>query len=224
MRGALFDVDGTLVDTNYLHAVCWAEALRQNGHHVPTATVHRGIGMATDELLTHLLGEDRDRGQDDTLSDAHLTLYRQHWGRLTTLPGAADLLRHCARGGLQVVLASSASDEELEQLRRVIDADDAITAATSSNDAEAGKPSPDILLVALDKVGLAAQDALLIGDSVWDAHAAHRAGLPFVAVTCGGTSAAELREAGAVEVWADPADLHANFAASRVSSLIADRR
>jgi len=215
----LFDVDGTLVDTNYLHAVCWAEALRQNGHAVQTAVVHRSIGMATDELLTHLLGDDRDRSQDDSLADAHLTLYRQHWGRLTTLPGATDLLRRCADVGLQVVLASSASDEELAMLRRVIGADDAITAATSADDADAGKPSPDILLVALDKAGLAAQDALLVGDSVWDAHAARRAGLPFVAVTCGGTSAAELREAGAVEVWENAADLEVNFAASRISSL-----
>ncbi len=190
---------------------------------VQTATVHRGIGMATDELLTHLLGEDRDRDQNSTLSGAHLSLYRQHWGRLTTLPGAADLLRRCADVGLQVVLASSASDEELTELRRVIGADDAITAATSSSDADAGKPAPDILQVALDQAGLAVEDALLVGDSVWDAHAAHRAGLAFVAVICGGTSAAELTDAGALEVWDNPAHVNANFTRSRIASLTPDR-
>jgi HAD superfamily hydrolase (TIGR01493 family) len=218
MRGVLFDVDGTLVDTNYLHAVSWGEALRQNGHIVATKRVHRAIGMATTELLDHLLGVARDKDQDDVIAAARLTLYRQHWGRLTRLPGAAELLRGCAHNGLRVVLASSASAEELAVLRRVIDADDAIDAATGSADAEAGKPNPDILQVALDKAGLRPEEALLVGDSTWDGQAAARAGLAFVALTCGGTSAAELTEAGAVEIWADPLELNANLDRSRLAT------
>lgn len=209
--GVLFDVDGTLVDTPYLHAVCWGEALRQAGHSVPMATVHRAIGMGSDELLDHLLGKDRDRSADEQLDTAHLTLYKQFWGRLLPLPGAGDLLRRCSGLGLDTVLASSASAEELSALRSALDADDAITAATSSSDADSGKPAPDILQAALDQSGLAPERVAFVGDAVWDGQAAARAGVVFVGVTCGGTSEAELRENGAVEVWRDPADLLAHL-------------
>lgn len=206
--GVLFDVDGTLVDTTYLHTVCWAEALRQHGHHVTMSDVHHAIGMGADEMLDHLLGSGRDEGEhDDQVVATHLSLYQQHWGRLTPLPAAADLLRECARRGLQVVLASSASEPELAALRSVLDADDAITAATSSNDADAGKPAPDILAAALEQTGLSAEHAVFVGDAVWDGAAARKAGVPFVGLTCGGTPETDLRGAGAVEVWRDPAEL-----------------
>jgi HAD superfamily hydrolase (TIGR01509 family) len=205
--GVLFDVDGTLVDTPYLHTVCWAEALRQSGHDVPMATVHRSIGMGSDELLEHLLGSARDKDDDDTLSAAHLALYKLCWERLRPLPGAVELMRNCAGRGLRVVLASSASKEELAALCSALDADDVIDTATSSTDADAGKPAPDILQAALDQSGLSPEQVHFVGDSVWDGEAAKRAGVPFVGVTCGGTSEAELREAGAIEVWRDPADL-----------------
>jgi HAD superfamily hydrolase (TIGR01509 family) len=215
----LFDVDGTLVDTPYLHAVSWAEALRQGGHDVAMATVHRGIGMGGDELLDHLIGTDRDTDQDAGLHTAHLTLYKQHWGRLRPLPGARDLVRRCAGVGLRVVLASSASQEELAALRSALDADDVIDDATSSTDADAGKPAPDILQAALDRSGLRPEQVVFVGDAVWDGQAAGRLGIPFVGVTCGGTSEAELRENGAVEVWRDPADLLEHFAAGAVGKL-----
>src|SRR5581483_10156711 len=128
-RGVLFDVDGTLVDTTYLHAVAWAEALRQYGHDIPMASVHRCIGMGSDQLLDHLLGPDRATAEDEELSTALLALYRLSTGRLRPLPGAADLLRRCAARGLSVVLASSAKESEMDSLRAAIDADDAITAA-----------------------------------------------------------------------------------------------
>jgi len=222
-RGVLFDLDGTLVDTPYLHAVCWTEALRQSGHDVPMATVHRAIGMGGAELLDHLLGAERDRVDDDTMDAAHLALYKQHWGRLRPLPGAVELLRWCRDRGLDTVLASSASAEELAELRATLDADDAVSAATSSDDADAGKPAPDILRVALDRTGLAPDRAVFVGDSVWDGQAAARAGMTFVGLTCGGTSEAELREAGAAEVWRDPAGLLAGIGHSRLTRLAAGR-
>jgi HAD superfamily hydrolase (TIGR01509 family) len=219
-RGVLFDVDGTLVDTNYLHAVNWWEALRQGGYTVPMARIHRAIGMGSDKLLDHLLGPDRDRESDDTMRDAHLALYATYWERLRPLPGAADLLRTCAARGLRVVLATSASEKELGVLRGVLDADDVIHTATSKSDVGTSKPDPDIIEVALRSAGLSADHALLVGDSVWDVLAAERAGIRCIGVTCGGTSAAELREAGAVDVYDDPAALCANLDRSAIAKVI----
>jgi HAD superfamily hydrolase (TIGR01509 family) len=218
-RGVLFDVDGTLVDTTFLHSVHWAEALRQHGHDVSCADVHHAIGMSSEQLLAQLLGEDRDTDQDDAITAAHNTLYKQDWGRLRLLPGAAELLHDCARRGLAVVLASSASDEELDELRRTIDADDAVTETTSSSDAEDGKPAPDIVQVALERAGLAADQAVFVGDAVWDGAACKQAGVTFVGLTCGGTPERDLRDAGAVEVWRDPADLLANLESSAIGAL-----
>jgi HAD superfamily hydrolase (TIGR01509 family) len=220
-RGVLFDVDGTLVDTTYLHAVCWAEALRGAGHELPMAVVHHAIGMGSEEILDHLLGEDRDTDADDEISAAHRTLYRQYWGRLPLLPGARELLHATADRGLRVVLASSAHQDELDVLRATLDCDDVIDVATSSSDAEAGKPRPDILQAALDASGLSAQDVVFVGDAVWDGAAAARAGVPFIGVICGGTAAAELREAGAIEVWRDPAELLERLGDSALGGLAA---
>jgi HAD superfamily hydrolase (TIGR01509 family) len=219
-RGVLFDVDGTLVDTNYLHAVNWWEAFRQSGHTVPMARVHRAIGMGSDKLLDHLLGPDRDQEQDRAMRAAHLALYTTYWERLRPLPGAADLLRACAARGLRVALASSASKKELAALRRALDADDVIHTATSKSDAAASKPDPDIIAVALRATGLSPDHALLVGDSVWDVLAAERAGIICIGLTCGGTSAAELRDAGAVDTYDDPAALGANLERSAIAKLI----
>lgn len=206
--GVLFDVDGTLVDTTFLHTVCWAEALGNHGHMVPMANVHHAIGMGSSELLDHLLGTGREHDADDDIVAAHLTLYRQYWGRLAPLPGARDLLRSCAARGLQVVLASSASQDELTALRGALDADDEIALATSSADAEQAKPAPDVLQTALDQTGLAPDRVVFVGDAVWDGAAAAKAGVTFVGLICGGTPEDQLREAGAAEVWRDPAHLH----------------
>jgi len=217
--GVLFDVDGTLVDTTYLHAVCWAEALAANAHCVPMADVHYAIGMGPQELLDHLLGPDRDKSGDEAMVAAHLQCFRQYWDRLRPLPGAADLLRACAGRGLQVVLASSAAEDELSAVRSTLDADDAISVATSSSDADAAKPSPDILRVALDHSGLTAENVVFVGDAVWDGEAAGKAGIPFLGLTCGGTPAHQLREAGALEVWRDPAQLLTLFEESALGRL-----
>ncbi|MGN6246218.1 MAG: HAD family hydrolase [Motilibacteraceae bacterium] len=212
--GVLLDVDGTLVDTSYLHAVCWAEALAQSGHVLPMAAVHRCVGMGSDMLLDHLVGEDRDRSADQTLTDAHSALYRQWWGRLRPLPGARDLVRGLADRGLRVVLASSAQPDELAELQRVLDAGDAVAAATSSGDAETSKPAPDLVQAALERGGVDPERTCFVGDSVWDVEAAARAGIPCIGVTCGGTSDAELTGAGAVEVHDDPEHLLENLGSS----------
>ncbi|MEH1166121.1 HAD family hydrolase [Micromonospora sp. CPCC 205539] len=217
LAGVLFDVDGTLVDTTYLHTVCWWEALREAGQPVPMATVHRSIGMGADKLLEHLLGPERDRDADGKLRDSHDTRYAEYWDRLTPLPGATKLLRACAERGLRVVLATSASEQEVGALRRALDADDVIDTVTSSADAEESKPAPDILVAALAQSGLTAERVVFVGDSVWDVAAAGKLDIPCIGLTCGGTSRGELAGAGAVAVYDDPAALLATLDDSPLS-------
>jgi HAD superfamily hydrolase (TIGR01509 family) len=221
--GVLFDVDGTLVDTTYLHALCWHDALRAADHIVPMAVLHRAIGMGSEQLLDHVLGEHRNRDEDDAISTAHKTLYRVHWERLVALPRASELVRACSEAGLRVVFASSADEHELDALQAALDVDDAVDTTTNADDVERTKPAPDILQVALDKAGLSPSDVVFVGDAVWDCIAANKLDIPFVGLTCGGTSEAELREAGAAEVWRDPGDLLDNLG-ERLATWFPDRR
>src|SRR6185437_13941242 len=203
-RGVLFDVDGTLVDSSYLHTLCWWQAFRQYQRDIPMAAIHRAIGMGSGELTRHLVpGIAESEIADLTAShDAH---YAGYWPGLRTLPGARELVRHCHRAGQVTVLASSASDRELAVLREVLDIDDAIDHATHSDEAGAGKPSPDLIEVALAKAGLAAEQAVYVGDSIWDVQACQAIGLDCIGLESGGTSAAELREAGALTTYQNPA-------------------
>ncbi|WP_327360081.1 HAD family hydrolase [Streptomyces sp. NBC_01296] len=210
-RAALFDVDGTLADTNHLHVVCWWEALRQAGHDVAMHDIHRSIGLPGEDLLGYLLGEDRDTSKDDTLSAAHSTLYGTYFDRLPPLDAAADLLRELDRRGWRVVLVTSAKDAELDALRRAVDADDAITAAASSDDVSEGKPAPDPVHHALGLADAAAHGAVLVGDTVWDMQAGSRAGVACVGLLCGGIPRRDLEEAGARAVYQHPADLLAHI-------------
>ena len=211
---ALFDVDGTLVDTNYLHSVTWWEAFRQAGRQMPMAKIHRAIGMGSGQLLDKLLPADRDKEADGDIRTAHTALYAQYWSRLQPLPGAADLLRACKRSGLAVVLASSADEAEFNVLRAALDAEDAIDEATFAGDVESSKPAPDLVQVALDKAGAPADEAVFTGDTVWDVEACQKAGVRCIGLLSGGVSRDELTSAGAAEVYRDPADLLAALSAS----------
>lgn len=208
-RAAVFDVDGTLVDTNHLHVVTWWEAFRRAGHLVPTHAIHRAVGLGSDDLVAHLLGERSasDGGEAENLSTAHKVLYAQYFERLSALPGAGRLLRQLADAGWKVVLATSASGDELSALRRAIDADDAIMAAASADDVSEGKPAPEPVERALELAGVPAERAVFVGDTVWDMRAASRAGVRCVALLCGGIPRTDLEEAGAEAVFDDPADL-----------------
>ncbi|WP_316529367.1 HAD family hydrolase [Kitasatospora brasiliensis] len=208
---ALFDVDGTLLDTVYFHALAWWEALRQYDRTIPTARAHRAVGMGADQLLDHLLGTDRDHGDDEAITAAHAALYARHWPLIQPLPHAADLLRACVGRGWQVVLASSASERELTVLRRALAADDAIAAATSAEDVSATKPAPDLVRAALERAGTGAEHAVFVGDTVWDVIAANRAGVACIAVESGGFAAQELLGAGAAEVHRDTGELLADL-------------
>jgi HAD superfamily hydrolase (TIGR01509 family) len=207
LAAALFDVDGTLIDSNYLHAVTWWQAFAQAGHDVPMAAVHRAIGMGSDQLLDALLPASRDTGADPGIRTAHTALYAAYWSRLRPLPGAAELLRACRKSGLNVVLASSADPQEFAVLRAALDAEDAIGDATSAADVDSSKPAPDLVEVALKKARTRPQQAVFVGDTVWDVQACQRAGVPCIGLRSGGISAAELFDAGAAAVFAGPADL-----------------
>ncbi|POX39323.1 HAD family hydrolase [Streptomyces sp. Ru73] len=210
-RAALFDVDGTLADTNHLHVTAWWEAFRQHGHDVPMTTIHHALGRPSNDLIGHVLGEDRDPDQDAGISAAHKTLYATYFDRLPALPGAGDLLRALHRRGWHNILVTSAGGDELGALRRAIDADDAITDTASADDVSEGKPAPEPVEQARELAGVAPDEAVFVGDSVWDMQAASRAGVAAVALLCGGIPRADLAEAGASEVYTDPADLLARL-------------
>jgi HAD superfamily hydrolase (TIGR01509 family) len=211
MNGAptavLFDVDGTLVDSNYLHAVCWWDALIQAGHDVPMARIHRAIGMGSDQLQDALLPPDRDRDADDGIRAAHGALYATYWSRQRPLAGAPELLRACKDQGLRVVLASSADSREFAALRAALNADDAIDDVTSSGDVDRSKPAPDLVQVALEKARVRPEEAVFVGDTVWDVQACNEVGVPCIGLLSGGISREELRDAGAAEVYLGPGDL-----------------
>ncbi|MEV6550533.1 HAD family hydrolase [Streptomyces sp. NPDC051597] len=218
-RAAIFDVDGTLVDTNHLHVVCWWEAFRQAGHRVATHAVHRAIGLPSEDLIAHLLGEDRDKDQDSELSAAHTALYATYFERLAPIAGAADLLRALDGRGWRVVLATSAGGAELGALRKAIDADDVIAGVASADDVDSGKPAPDPVHQALELAGADAASSVFIGDTVWDMKAAAKAGVRPVAVLAGGIPRRDLEESGAQAVYDDPADLLAALDDSPVAEL-----
>ncbi len=207
VKAALFDVDGTLVDTNYLHTVSWWEAFTQAGHDVTMVSIHRSIGMGSGQMLDALLPADRDTSADDDLKTAHSALYSVYWSRLRPLPGARELLRACRDHGLRVVLASSADPQELKVLCAALDADDAVHAATSAGEVEASKPAPDLVQVALERADASPAETVFIGDAVWDVRACQRAGVPCIALLSGGNSRDDLIEAGAAAVYDGPADL-----------------
>jgi HAD superfamily hydrolase (TIGR01509 family) len=214
----LFDIDGTLVDSVYLHVSAWLRAFDAEDIPVEGWRIHRCIGMDGTTLMRTLAGE---VSQDvlDSLKARHSEFYRETAGLLTPLPGARDLLRRVAELGLQVVLATSAPEDELRLLREVLDCDEVVAAVTSSEDVDTAKPKPDIVQVALQRAGVTADDAVFLGDAVWDCEAAGRAGVRSLAVLSGGVSRGELREAGAKDVFENPEELLAKLESTVVGEL-----
>ena len=194
-RGVIFDVDGTLIDSNYLHTRAWVRAFEEAGERVPTYRIHRAIGMGSPQLIQELTGREQPE-----LSELHSRYYKELWGELRAFDGAADLLREVAARGGTVVLATSAKPDELEKLLTVLDAGDAVHHVVSSKDVEAAKPEPDLFAVALETGRLDPARAVVVGDSLWDVEAAKRCDLRSVALLTGGTGGCELEAAGAAEV------------------------
>lgn len=202
-RAVLFDIDGTLTDTNYLHVRAWRQAFVDAGlDEVTSWRIHRMIGAASDVLLSELIGDEREDVKE---------AWRRHFDALKPeirpFPRSADLLRAVADREVTVVLATSAEPDDVDALVTAIGAGDAVSAVTSAGDVDRAKPSPEVFEAALAAAGCDAAEAIVVGDSVWDVQAADKAGLATVAVRCGGTGDDALRAAGAIALYDDPAAL-----------------
>ena len=196
---AVLDVDGTLVDTNYHHAIAWYRAFREHGLTLPVWRIHRHIGMGGDQLVAAVAGERVEERQGDSIRAAETALYADLIGEVQPLADARRLMTMLRERGHKLVLASSAKRDEVDYYLELLEARGLADAWTTSADVDATKPEPDLVVAAVDKVG--GGEAALVGDSTFDCEAAKRAGVPAVAILTGGFSAAELRDAGAVGVF-----------------------
>jgi HAD superfamily hydrolase (TIGR01509 family) len=199
----LLDLDGTLVDSLYLHVVAWHEAFHAAGYAVPMVAIHAAIGMGSDRLMPHLLGEHVDDA--DAVSDDHKRRFLEGADSLEPTPGAAALLDDLDTRGVPYVVATSASGQERDTLLAALGRED--LPIVGSDDVDSSKPAPDMLLAAQDQLERTPDHAVMVGDAPWDARAAVRAGMEAVAVRCGGFSDASLRAAGATRIVDTPRDL-----------------
>nr|WP_315269105.1 HAD family hydrolase [Microbacterium lemovicicum] len=195
----LFDVDGTLVDTNYQHALSWFRAFRRHDITVPVWRIHRAIGMGGDQLIASVTSDDVEAEHGEALREAWTEEFDEVIDEVKPFASAHDLLVAVKQRGFQVVLASSGKAEHVERFLDLVDGADVVDAWTSSDDVENSKPEPDLVQTALDRVG--GTSGVMIGDSTWDIVAATKAEMPTVAVRTGGFSAAELTDAGAIAVY-----------------------
>jgi HAD superfamily hydrolase (TIGR01509 family) len=196
----LLDIDGTLVDTNYQHAIAWHRALRDHGYVVQLWQIHRHIGMGGDQIVAALIGEEAERKDGDAIREGEGEAYGKLIGEVQAMKGATELLEELCEDGAKAILASSAKPEEVEHYVELLGAAELVEGWTTAGDVERTKPHPDLVHAAIEKVGCDGP-AVMLGDSTWDVKAAEAAGVPTLAVLTGGFSEAELREAGAAEVF-----------------------
>jgi HAD superfamily hydrolase (TIGR01509 family) len=202
---AILDIDGTLVDTNYHHAVAWFRAFRQHGATLPLYRIHRHMGMGGDQLVAALAGDEFEREHGDDVRAAEKALYLALIDEVEPLAHARDLMERLSERGHEVILASSAKAEEVDHYLDLLDARELADAWTTSADVEATKPQPDLIVAAMERAS--AETGVMVGDSTWDCIAAKRAGLETIGVLTGGFSPEELRDAGSVCVVEDLAEL-----------------
>lgn len=205
----LLDVDGSLVDSSWLHTLAWHRALRRLDHAVPMYRIHPLIGMGGDRLVAELVGRDLDGA-----GDAHQEEYEALAGDLRALPGARDLVRAIGEAGAQPVLATSSRPQTLAPARELLDVEELLGDVTDSGDVDASKPSPDIFATALERAGVPPERAVAVGDTGWDMRSAGAAGIPAIGLLTGGWRGRELVAEGAAEVYEDAASLAEDLALS----------
>ena len=196
---AILDVDGTLVDTNYHHALAWQRAFRRHGIVLPAWRIHRHMGMGGDQVIAALCGDETEQRHGDDIRKAEKGLYMELIGEVAPLPGARRLIEVLKERGHAVVLASSAKSEEVDHYLDLLDARELVDGWTTSADVERTKPHPDLVGAGLEKAGGA--PGVMVGDSTWDCEAAQRCGVRAVGLLTGGFAASELRDAGAEVVF-----------------------
>ena len=209
VEAALLDVDGTLIDSNYQHALAWFRAFREHGFVLPVWRIHRAVGMGGDQLVPALLGKGVDEEQGDDIRDTRDPIHKELMPEVEPLDGAHELIAELKERGLTIVLASSSPEDELDHYLELLDARDLADAWTTKEDVEATKPAPDLVRAALDKAGT--DNAAMIGDTRWDVEAAGKAGVETVCLMTGGWSEQELRDAGAVAVYESIDDLRSHL-------------
>ena len=198
-KAALLDVDGTLIDTNYQHALAWYLAFREHDITLPVWKIHRAVGMGGDQLVPALVGQEVDQEKGDDIRDKRSDIYEDLIEEVAPFEGAHQLVCDLLERDISVVLASSAAEEELERYLDLLDVRTLVDAWTTRDDVEQTKPEPDLVKAALEKVDGA--EAVMVGDTKWDIEAAARVGVPTVCVMTGGWSRQELQDAGAVQVY-----------------------
>jgi HAD superfamily hydrolase (TIGR01549 family) len=214
-QAALLDVDGTLIDSNYHHALAWYRAFRQSGIVLPLWRIHRHVGMGGDQLVPALVGKRMNEERGEELRAARDEEYAQLIGEVAPLEGARELIADLKERGLAVVLASSAPQDEIDHYLGLLDARDLADAWTTDDDVEATKPEPDLVQAALEKAGT--EEAVMVGDTPWDVEAARKAGVETICVITGGFSEQELRDAGAVAVFESVEELRQKLDSTRLS-------
>ena len=209
MTAAILDVDGTLVDTNYQHALAWYRAFKAYDVIVPVWRIHRHVGMGGDHLVAALTDEATEDRLGDDIRAAEKKLYAELIDEVAPMDGAVELVAGLKERGHTVVLASSAKEEEVDHYLDLLGVRDAVDGWTTSADVEATKPEPDLVKAAVAKAG--GGRAVMVGDSIWDCEAAERAGLQTIGVLTGGFARSELEERGAAAVFESVDELRSNL-------------
>jgi HAD superfamily hydrolase (TIGR01549 family) len=209
LKAVIFDVDGTLIDSVDLHAKAWQDAFREFGHEVAFDTIRGQIGKGGDQLLPVFLSQSEIEAQGKALESRRSEILKERYlPQVKPFPKVRDLLQRIQADGTRIALASSAKEDELQVYKKVAHIEDLLQAETSSDDAEASKPNPDIFEAAMQHLGgLGADQAIVVGDTPYDAEAAGKAGLRTIGLLCGGWPEDALRQAGCVATYRDPADL-----------------
>jgi HAD superfamily hydrolase (TIGR01509 family) len=217
IRGVILDVDGTLVESNDAHAKSWVEAMAEYGYNVPYEKVRPLIGMGGDKVLPETIGVEKDSELGKKISQRRAEILKERYlPTMRAFPQADELLRRMRSDGLKLAVASSAQPDELKALLGKVGASDLIEEETSSKDAQSSKPDPDIMQVTLQRIGLPADEVVMLGDTPYDIEAARKVGVGTIALRCGGWNDNDL--AGAIAIYNDPADLLAHYDSSPLRS------